>query len=47
MPGFARLLTRQQVTELAAYIRARNSNEPPFKDLTDTVKELADRAGMP
>ena len=47
MPGFARLLTRQQVTDLAAYIRARNSNEPPFKDLTDTVKDLADRAGMP
>lgn len=47
MPGFAKLLTRQQVADLAAYIRARYSNEPPFQQLDATVNELADRAGLP
>ncbi|WP_019996983.1 cytochrome c [Aureimonas ureilytica] len=47
MPGFAGVLTRAQVAEIAAYVRARYSAEPPFSKLGESVDEIADRAGVP
>ena len=47
MPGFAGVLTRAQIAEITAYVRARYSTEPPFAELKDTVDQLADKAGLP
>ncbi len=47
MPGFANTLTRAQIADIAAYVRARYSAEPPFARLAETVDELAERAGAP
>ncbi len=47
MPGFATLLTRAQIVDVAAYVRARYSNEPPFAKLAETVDERADAADSP
>ncbi|WP_156421365.1 c-type cytochrome [Aureimonas sp. AU40] len=47
MPGFAAILTPAQVAEIAAYVRARYSSEPPFAKLGETVDELVAKAAQP
>jgi mono/diheme cytochrome c family protein len=39
MPGFATALTDQQVTALTAYLRARYSSQPPWRDVEAIVHE--------
>jgi mono/diheme cytochrome c family protein len=47
MPGFAGVLTPAQVADVAAYVRARYSTEPPFAKLGETVDALSTEAARP
>ena len=40
MPGFANAFTDRQVTALAAYLRSRFSDRPPWNDLESQVREI-------
>jgi mono/diheme cytochrome c family protein len=45
MPGFAGALTDAQVATLAAYVRARYSELPPWPDMEATVREARRQGG--
>ncbi|MDQ2084006.1 cytochrome c [Xanthobacteraceae bacterium Astr-EGSB] len=40
MPGFAGALTDEQIVELAAYVRATYSNQPPWPDIAATLRDI-------
>jgi anthranilate phosphoribosyltransferase len=38
MPGFADSMTDEQIAALLTYLRARFSNQPPWTDIAETVR---------